>query len=315
MKKIFIALMFIAGGYWAQAQQLPQYSQYMINDYLLNPAITGTRDYYEVKANNRYQWVGIDDAPRTYILSVHGPHKKKSMGLGGAVFSDVTGPTSRVGAYLSYAYHLKLSENLKLSMGLSGGILQFKIDGTKITLLEDGDPALTQSVQSFITPDATFGMHLYHDKWYFGVSAPQLIGQKIKFFEAQDPLLSNLARHYMAMGAYRFDLGDDFSIEPSFLLKYVSPVPMQIDLGAKISYRDQFWLGGAYRFDDAISAVLGITLTKNLQFAYSYDISTSNLQNYSSGTHEVMIAARFKTLRNKQPEQPVDADMGEGFGE
>lgn len=297
MKKIFIVLVLLSCGYWVNAQQLPQYSQYMINDYILNPAITGTRDYYEVKANNRYQWIGIDDAPRTYILSVHGPHKKKSMGLGGAIFSDVTGPTSRVGAYLSYAYHLKLTEKMKLSMGLSAGVLQFKIDGTKITLREDGDPALTESVQSVVTPDATFGLHLYGERGYFGISAPQLIGQKLKFFEAQDPLLSTLARHYMAMGGYTFNLGDDFSIQPSFLLKYVAPAPLQIDLGAKISYRDQVWLGGAYRYNDAFSALIGFTLNKYLSFGYSYDMSTSNIKNYSSGTHEVMIAARFKSLR------------------
>lgn len=300
-------LILVAGGYWANAQQLPQYSQYMLNDYILNPAVTGTRDYYEVKANNRYQWMGIDDAPRTYILSMHGPHKKKSMGLGGAIFSDVTGPTSRVGAYLSYAYHLKLSEKMKLSMGLSAGLLQFKIDGTKITLREDGDPALTESVQSVLTPDATFGLQLYGEKGYFGISAPQLIGQKLKFFEAQDPLLSSLARHYMAMGGYKFYLGDDFFIEPSFLLKYVSPVPMQIDLGLRLDYRDQIWLGGAYRFNDAFSALIGFSINKYLSFGYSYDMSLSNLKNYSSGSHEVMIAARFKSFRKQSvPEEPAE---------
>lgn len=313
MKRIFIALVLIACGYFAKAQQLPQYSQYMINDYILNPAITGTRDYYEVKANNRYQWIGIDDAPRTYILSVHGPNKTKPMGLGGAIFSDVTGPTSRVGAYMSYAYHLKLTEKMKLSMGLSFGVLQFKIDGTKITLREDGDPALTNAVQSVVTPDATFGLHLYGEKGYFGISAPQLIGQKIKFFEAQDPLLSTMARHYMAMGGYTFDLGENFNVQPSFLLKYVAPVPMQIDLGAKISYRDQVWIGGAYRFKDAFSALVGFTVNKNLSFGYSYDMSTSNIKNYSSGTHEVMIAARFKSLR-KPANVPVDTEEAPAEG-
>ena len=95
------------------AQQIPQYSQYMLNDYILNPAMTGQHDYWEVKSNNRLNWIGITDAPRTFILSAHGPFRKHNMGMGGSVFADITGPTSRVGFYLSYAYHLKLSKSLK----------------------------------------------------------------------------------------------------------------------------------------------------------------------------------------------------------
>ena len=307
MKRLSILSIALLLGLITRAQQIPQYSQYMINDYILNPAITGMHDFFEVKSNNRIQWVGINDAPRTFLLSVHGPIQKMNMGLGGAIFSDVTGPTSRTGAYLSYGYHLKLSPSLKLGMGLSIGLLQFRIDGTKITLRDDGDVALGDYVQTVYSPDATFGINLYHKNFNVGFSAPQIIGNKLKFYENQDEVRSTLARHYMLMGAYTFHIGDDFDIQPSVLLKYVAPTPLQIDGGVKFSYREMVWLGATYRHDDAVSVVAGYTHKNFLMFAYSYDIPMSNLRNYSTGTHEVMIGVRFKPKRkSKKEDVPLD---------
>ena len=307
MKKLTILILVACLGYAAIAQQIPQYSQYMVNDYILNPAITGMHDYFEVKSNNRIQWVGINDAPRTFLLSVHGPFSKYNMGLGGAIFSDVTGPTSRTGAYLSYAYHLKLSSSLKLGLGLSVGLLQYRIDDSKITWYTDGDPAATNN-RTIYTADATFGFNLYHDNFNVGFSAPQIIGNPLKFQENDSDPQSALARHFMIMGAYTFHLGD-FDIQPSVLLKYVSPTPLQIDGGLKFTYRDMVWLGATYRHDDAVSAMVGYTHKSFLMFAYSYDVAMSNLKNYSSGTHEVMIGVRFKPINRKKNSDKADTPL------
>src|ERR1035437_8806270 len=129
--KKFLLLLFAATS--AFAQQLPQYSQYMFNDFVMNPAIAGRSNYWEANSNNRYQWVGITDAPRTYILSLQGPLKNKKMGLGGTIFTDIVGPTRRTGANLAYAYHVKLSTTYKLSFGVNAGVLQYSVDGSKIT--------------------------------------------------------------------------------------------------------------------------------------------------------------------------------------
>src|SRR5258708_3570702 len=125
MKKLLYILFIITLVTKAIAQQLPQYSNYIINDYVMNPAIGGTNPYFEAKSNNRYQWVGITDAPRTYVLSVHGPLKSLNMGLGGMLFTDIVGPTHRTGFYLSYAYHIRVTEKVKVSLGISAGVLQF----------------------------------------------------------------------------------------------------------------------------------------------------------------------------------------------
>ncbi len=310
MKKLYTLLtVIVCTVSGLKAQQVPQYAQYMLNNYILNPAVSGTEDFYEVKSNNRYQWVGVTDAPRTYVLSVHGPHRKHNMGFGGAVYSDVTGPTSRTGAYLSYAYHVKLSQKLKLSFGLGFGVMQFKIDGSKVTLKEGNDPAMSNGVMSVIAPDATFGIQLYTKKFYFGVSMPQLIGNKLKFFDNVSDAQSRLARHLLIMGGYTFNLGDNWTVQPSFLLKYVTPVPMQIDLGLKIGYRDVVWAGSAFRIKDAVSVMAGFNIGKNIILGYAYDFPMSSLKNYSSGSHEVMIGARFAKIRHNDDvpaESPVE---------
>ena len=288
------------------AQQIPQYSQYMINDYVLNPAVTGMHDYWEVKSNNRLHWIGITDAPRTFILSAHGPFRKYNMGMGGSIFADITGPTSRVGFYLSYAYHLKLSKSLKLGMGLSFGLLQYRIDGTKIQLYQDGDPVLRQQVMTVYTADATFGLNLVHKNFNFGISLPQIIGNNLKFFESQETTKSSLARHYMVMGGYTFHVGD-FGIMPNVLLKYVYPVVPQFDAGLKLDWRDQFWIGASYRHEDAVSFMGGLSYKDFLLIGYAYDMTTSNLNNYSSGSHEIMVGVRFRPWKKKGVQDTSEA--------
>jgi type IX secretion system PorP/SprF family membrane protein len=282
----------------ANAQQIPQYSQYMLNNYVLNPANTGMNDYWEVKSNNRLNWIGITDAPRTFILSAHGPFRKYNMGMGVSIYSDVTGPTSRTGAHLSYAYHLKLTEKLRLGMGLSIGILQFRIDGTKVDLYQQGDPAFPNAVMSAYTADATFGLNLQHKNFVVGFSAPQLIGNELEFDNGQGDGSSALARHFLFMGAYTFRI-KNFGIMPNLLLKYVHPVPLQFDAGVRFDYKEQFWLGAVYRHDDAVSFMGGFMYRDFLLVGYSYDMNTSNLRNYSDGSHEVMVGVRFRPWKKK----------------
>lgn len=311
MKKLLYISTFVFGFSLASfGQQIPQYSQYMLNDYILNPAMTGQHDYWEVKSNNRLQWIGITDAPRTFILSAHGPFKKHNMGMGGSVFADITGPTSRVGFYLSYAYHLKLSKSLKLGMGLSFGLLQYRIDGTKVTLYDNGDPVFVNQMMTVYTADATFGLNLKHKNFNFGISLPQIIGNDLKFLENQEDPQSQLARHYMAMGGYTFHVGD-FGIMPNLLVKYVFPTMPQFDAGLKFDWRDQFWIGASYRHDDAVSFLGGLSYKDFLLVAYSYDMSTSNLRNYSDGSHELMIGVRFRPWKKKATESTEAAPAGD----
>jgi type IX secretion system PorP/SprF family membrane protein len=293
--KFVVATLFVLSIIASQhtfAQQLPQYSQYLFNDFALNPAVAGSRPYYDARTNARNQWVGITDAPRTYILSIHGPLSIKNMGLGGRIYTDIVGPTRRIGIDLSYAYHIQVAQKTRLSFGLSGGVQQFAIDGSKITLRDQGDQYLGNFVQSVIVPDFGFGIYLYHEKYFFSVSLPQITQNRLNYFpNVQEK--GKLEDHYYVAAGYKFNLGENFQFEPSALMKYVAPVPMQFDFSGRIIYKEKFWFGGTYRTMDAVSALVGFNVQDNMFFGYSYDYTITNLQKYSSGTHELMLGIKF----------------------
>ncbi len=293
MKKLLaISLLFLITCS-VNAQQYQHYSQYLFNMYALNPGYGGSNSFFEGKMNTRYQWTGITDAPRTYIMTLNGPLNNEKMGVGGTIYTDIVGPTRRTELMLSYAYHLKLNETIKLGLGLGGGVMQFAVDGSKLTT-QDPDIAVSNALQSVIIPDATFGAYLYHEKFFVSLSAPQLIPFKLQFFKDYPETKSRLANHFYAAAGYTYDINDDFAVQPSVLVKYVSPVPLQIDGSLKISYKNMIWLAGTYRTLDAISIMAGYTFQDNISIGYSYDITTSGLKQYSGGTHELMLSIKFK---------------------
>ena len=286
------------------AQQLPHFSQYYLNDFLLNPAVAGSRGYFEGVSTHRYQWEGITDAPRTYTLSVHGPSKNRKMGFGGYVFTDNVGPTRRTGFNASYAYHLKLNSKLKLGLGLNFGVLQFMIDGSKITLRDADDDIITNGVQSTLVPDAGFGTFLYHENYYFGFSAPQLLNMDVNFFDEGNNPTGTLPAHFFVTGGYKFRQIEDFVFEPIVFVKYISPAPIQFEGTVRITYKDQIWVSGTYRDKDAMALSIGYVINNTFTIAYAYDFTTTNLKNYNDGTHELAVGARFYQYSNKEKAAP-----------
>ncbi len=298
-----IVLMFfvcIGINYTAKAQQLPQYSQYMLNDFVINPAIAGkSKSYWDCRSNNRYQWKGITDAPRTYILSAHGPFKNRKMGIGGTLYSDIVGPTRRVGFNMSYSYHLKINSEYNLNLGLSAGALQYSVDGHKLTLHDNDDLILVTQYKSAITPELGAGAYFYSKKLFVSLSVPQFLEAKIRMDGLEYTDKSRLRPHLYTMAGYTFDIGEDYQVEPSFLVKYVAPAPVKVDLSVRAIYKKQLWLGVSYRTNDAISAMLGYMHKNWLMIGYSYDYTTTNLRNYSTGTHEIVLGLRFTPPKEK----------------
>lgn len=306
MKKVILA-----SGFWLlaiclNAQQLPLFSQYMLNDYFQNPAIAGSRPYVDVVSANRLQWLGITDAPRTYALSAQGPIKPKNMGVGGYLFTDIAGPTRRIGVSGSYAYHVKINDKMKISLSLSAGIMQFAVDASKLTLDNPNDNVFIGGYQKKTIPDLGTSFYLYSKpkdngtgNWWVGGYVPQIYPAKLNLFQNEE---GKLATHFYGTAGYKLFITDEFSAEPSLLVKFVSPVPTQIDIGARIFYKNKIWIGGTYRTKDAMSIMVGATFKDNLTFGYSYDITTTGLKNYSNGTHELMIGLRFKA-----PQPPATA--------
>ena len=298
MKKISILILIFTAGLIANAQQLPQFTQYMINDYVFNPAIAGIESNYQMKSNIRNQWVGVNDAPRTTVLSVYGKHRDSNVGLGGVVFSDRVGPTSRNGMSLSYAYHFNLTQDMKMSLALAGGFTQLQLNPNHLHF-KDYEPQAQSGTLSSAVPDATFAFHLYSGNWYVGASIPQLLNSKLGFFD-EDYLETynlnpdgSLDRHYFAMAGYKWAVNYDYVVEPSVLVKSVSPAPTQLDFGVKVTYQDKLWLGTNYRSGSDIGLLLGYAIGDRYLIGYSYDMVTSGLGDYTSGSHEFMLGIRF----------------------
>ncbi|MFP4059531.1 MAG: type IX secretion system membrane protein PorP/SprF [bacterium] len=296
MKKLLITSMVLIFIGKAFSQQIPIYTQYMFNPFVLNPALAGTHNYYQIRSNHRFQWAGITDPPVTNSISIYGPHGSRDMdmGYGGYVLSDITGPTSKTAAYGSYGYNLPVTDEIRLSMGVSAGIMQYKIDLTKVAFSNE-DP-VDMGVQSFFLPDASVGLFLYSTNFHVGFSAVQLINNKLKVGE--DPTgLSKLKSHFYLTGGYKYFLDRDWAVEPTIIFKKVSPVPLQMDINAKVIYQNMAWGGLSFRTGDAISVLAGYVYDKKIYLGFSYDIGITAIRSYNSGTYELMIGYQFNTIK------------------
>lgn len=301
MKKyIAIILGCIGFSLNSSAQQLPQFTQYQLNDYVINPAVAGSRSYFEAKSNNRYQWEGITDAPRTFTLGINGPLKNQNMGIGGYLFVDVTGPSKRTGFSLSYSYHVNLSDNIRLSFAANGGVTQYSLDGSEIKLEDETDDAFINSLQNEIKPDAGFSFYLYGKNFYFGGSAPQLLQSDLNYEDVVGTS-GRIVNHYFLMAGYTYEINSKFKLDPSAIVRFVNPLPLQYEATLRATYLDQFSVGMSYRQNDALAMLLGFTLNNTLTFGYSYDFIQSNLLNYSTGSHEFMVGIRFNDTGIKRP--------------
>jgi len=301
MKRYVFILLLVFCIQGLNGQQIQQFSQYFLSGYSFNPGFTGINDGFEALATHRTQWSGITDAPRTYFLGLHSPSKSGQMGFGGSVYTDVAGPTRRTGAQGSYSYQLKVSEDSKVSLGLSFGLTQFSIDGTQITLRDNNDQALNNSMQAELKPDASFGAVWYSDRYYLGVSAMQLFNNELTLFEGDSE--GRMALHYFVTGGYTLRINDEFEVEPSFLAKYVTPVDPQFEVSTRVAYKGNIWLGGSYRVNDAAAVFAGYEIMDYLTLGYSIDFTTSGLRNYSNGTHEIFLGVRFGKEKMTNSEQ------------
>ena len=291
-----LCLTILAGSTGLRAQQLPHYTQYMFNDFVVNPAIAGIYDYYQIRTNHRFQWVGLLDPPMTNSIAFYGPHAKLDMGYGGYVYHDVTGPTSRTGVTGSYAYNIALTRDVRLSMGLYASVMQYRVDGTQLNPADASDPAILNMVSTSYMPDAGIGLYLYADNFYAGLSAAQLLNNSIKIFDDKDGV-NRLKTHMNLTAAYRFWIDRDWLIEPSVMFKGTVPQQLSFDITLRVEWQKKLWTAFSFRNKDAVAAMLGYSFDESLFFGYAYDIGISELSKYNTGSHEVMIGYRFNDIK------------------
>jgi type IX secretion system PorP/SprF family membrane protein len=296
MRKSILLIATLLIGYVATAQQLPQFTSYQLNPYMYNPAVAGVDGHTQMNAVIRNQWSGVREAPETNVISAYGPLRNEKMALGAIVYKDVAHADSRRGISLSYAYHLRLKDDLSLSLGLSGGFLQYKLDHTIINPFDEGDPVLNLPGLTDVVPNASFGAFLYSDNYYVSLAVPQLLNSSFSVvdeFSENELLGGSLTNHYYLGGGYIHELNSTLTIEPSLLLKMAAPAPMQIEVATKVTYKDMLWSAVSYRSGDAATLFVGYDVNDQFYIAYGHDFITSGLNKVSSGTNEFKVGIRF----------------------
>ncbi len=297
MKKIIkyslVVLVLCFGVTTVFAQQQTRFTQFMWHEYIINPAYTGGLAYNPVQLSYRKQWQGFNGSPETFTFGGHAALNPK-MGLGAMVFKDnMGGAITQTGIMVNYAYRVRLNKQSNLSFGLSGIINQFVFDNTKINALNVNDPSFQGGVQKSTAPDAMFGiLYKYKQKLTIGFSSSQLVQSKLKNLNDVPGANNRLIRHYNAQISYNFIVNDKLNIEPSLLAKATEVTPMQLDVNLRGWYQNLLMLGFTYRHQDAFAALLGVKY-KNMFVGYSYDISTSAIQSYNNGSHEIVMGYHF----------------------
>ncbi|MFO7668091.1 MAG: type IX secretion system membrane protein PorP/SprF [Bacteroidales bacterium] len=298
MRRISAILLFtvLAGSGSLLGQQLPQFTQYMFNDFVINPAVAGTQDYYQIRTNHRFQWVGLADPPMTNSISFYGPNEKLDMGYGGYIYNDVTGPTSRTGLTGSYAHNIAINDQIRLSMGISFSVLQYRVDGTQLNPKDVSDPSILNMVSTSYMPDAGLGAYLYAEEFHVGLSVSQLLNNKVKVFDNPDGL-NRLEPQINLTGGYRYDINRDWALEPLIIFKATTPREISFDITAKVNWQKMVWGAVSYRYHEAVAILIGYSYQETFVFGYAYDIGISSIRKYNTGTHELMIGYRFNDVK------------------
>ena len=299
MKKNFIIIL-VCFSALTKAQQLPMYSQYITNDFVLNPAIAGSKPYFPLQINSRTQWSGLGKiAPKTNTLSYHMPVAYDAIGIGAIVMQDETGPYSQIGLTLSFAYHIQLDEDdlTRLSLGLSGLITQHNLKQDDL-IFHNPDPEF-QGSYSKMVPDASFGAYLYSKNFSLSVSAHQLFESTFKK-SVQDIFGDNSqVRHYFANASYRIDIHSDLAIEPSLLVKTTEVSPTQLDINARAIIDNNYWAGLSLRSSQSLVILAGLHM-RSMFLSYSYDYGISSLSSIASGSHEISLGFNINDKRKRR---------------
>ena len=278
------------------AQQEPNYSQYMYNTMTINPAYVGSTDNFNITANYKAQFTGIDGAPETVNPGLETP-VTYNVGLGLNITRDALGPSEDLNVDGNFSYSIQLSSQTYLSFGLKAGFRLLNVDFRKGMFNNPNDPAFMNNIDNKFLGVLGAGTYLFSDKWYLGLSTPKLLENN--FGNNTSTGSNNIAseqRHYFLIAGSVFNLNSRKSLKfkPTTFVKVTNGAPIEADLTGVFIIQDQVEIGGMYRTGDAAGILLGYNFTNQLRFGYSFDWSFTNTTGkYNSGSHEVMLRYDF----------------------
>jgi type IX secretion system PorP/SprF family membrane protein len=289
------------------AQQDAQYSMYMFNMLPLNPGYTGSRERLSIVALYRHQWSGIEGAPKTFSLSAHAPLLNDRLGIGGYIASDNIGVTNLVTMSLNYAYRIKFKKGSKLAIGMNVTMNTYRQRLSELSLNDIEDPSFAGSNNlTAWSPNFGYGLYYYSEKFYAGVSVPHLLNANLNSsfqFDGTDNNVARQYKHYFASTGVVIGAGEFLKIKPSVMFKYVKNSPSSLDANLGFLLKDALWLGASYRMgwgkasagfgSDAVVGMIEYDFLDNFRIGYAYDFTLSQLNNYTSGSHEIMLGYEF----------------------
>jgi type IX secretion system PorP/SprF family membrane protein len=282
------------------AQQDPMYTQYNFNLQTVNPAYAGTWDNLGFLVLGRHQWVGMGGGPKTYTFSLQTPTRFPNVALGLNVVSDKVGLEKRLMANADYSYRVRVSEDSYLRLGIKAGITNYMNNLTEYTGFpgDPGDPMFMSDIDVRVMPNFGVGAFLFSDDYYVGLSLPKIIQNEFKNNYNNYSTWSEM-RHFFLIAGYVFDLTDGIKFKPTLLTKATWGAPVEFDFTANILLREKFWLGAMYRTGDSYGFIAQWIFDKQLRVGYSIDFTTTRLQHYHNGTHEIMVSYELSSLRRK----------------
>jgi len=305
MKKLLIISGLFA-SLFSWSQQTATFSNFLLNKSYFNAAVAGSNTLSVANLGYRNQWMGFEGAPTTIYGNIEGSFKQNGKnGYGLSIVSDRIGLMQNTGFYLNYAQHFQINEELKLGIGVRPGFVQYRIKLYDVQMADQGDEILTGSILGANAFDIQSGVHLYSDRYFVMIGLNQFVGEAIGFTSYNQ----NLKGHYNIIGGYKFsyEKWKNLLFEPALMIQGTRPVPHQMSLYLKTTYKDKFFGGLSWRSSDALGIIAGMNLSERIAIGYAYDITYSNLNNYSSGSHEISL--RFVTGKEKKHIDDEDEEL------
>ncbi len=298
MKKIYLGIFGLLISGLLTGQQIQVSSLYNMNKYEINPAVAGTEKGIPLALSYRKAWMGIEGSPTEQRLSGH-MKILPGMGLGVRLFNGTQGPLRKTGMEATYAYHIPIDRNdSKISFGLSGIFYQYYLDKQSLEVEDPDDLALLGEEQKFL-PDAAFGVYYSHHDYYVGASVYQLFQGRVRF-DASDIADNRQIRHYFFTGGYNVYINNNFTLEPSLLFKFIESGLWQTDINMSVRYMQSVFFGLSYRSGNAMVIQLGYQGSK-INIGYAYDLSLSDINTISTGSHEILFIYRFSSFIKEKP--------------
>lgn len=291
MKTTIKIAVFLLLSVTSYAQQDSQFTQYMYNTININPAYAGSRESMNIFALHRTQWVGLDGAPVTNTASINTPINGSNLGLGVSIVNDKIGPSEENNISVDFSYKIYLSETYELSFGLKATANLLNVDFNKLSQYDPNDYLFQTNIDNKFSPNIGVGLYLHSDNTYFGLSAPNLLETTHfdRYTSKGNSLVAREKINYYLIAGHVFDLTADIKFKPSVLAKMVTGAPLQVDVSGNFMFSDKFVAGIAYRWSAAMSAMVGFQATDSWFIGYSYDLETTRLSNYNSGSHEIFL--------------------------